>query len=106
MADWRRKTRLFRACCVRNRLVCSAVSRPKCIRHTGNEVPPPRPPDSVPQGSPDGRTMVTACGGWAPSKAEKDILILETNGNSSVVEAHRLTYYRNRPLFSSPICGF
>lgn len=62
---------------------------------------PPSLLDSIPQGGPNGRTMVA--GSWrralSSKEAEKDILILETNGTSSVVEAHRPNYYCNPYVF-------
>lgn len=65
--------------------LCPCVS----AKHTP-ERPSPTPLRHVPYRGRDGWTMVAASGGWLPSsRAEKDILILEINGNSSVVEIHR-----------------
>lgn len=65
-----------------------------CVSATQARKPPtPSLLDSIPQGGPKGRTM--AADPWrtalSSKEAEKDILILETNGNSSVVETHRPT---------------
>lgn len=72
MADWRRKTRLFRACFVSNRLVCLAVSRPKCIiRHTGNEAPPPLRTAFPRDHLMDGRWSQPVADGHPPLKQRK-----------------------------------
>lgn len=78
-------------------LVYPTTLRPMCVRHAGTETPL-IPPTVFP-----GRTWWTAS---SSKEAEKDILILETNGNSSVVETHRPTYYCNRHAFSSDVCEF
>lgn len=76
--DW------FSACRVSMSPVCQAASRLMCVRHTGTEAHILRlqPSDTVPHGGRDGWTIVAARGGWLLShRAEKDILILELNGN-------------------------